>query len=167
MNTELIHLLYDYNYWAHQLVWNNSINALSNADFERSLDYSWGSVKAQVVHTMSSEWMWFQRLNGTSPAAQFNPADYPDRASIRTQWSTIESQVRAYLSTLSADKLQGTFTYSTTSGKTYTQKVGEILLHVVNHGTDHRAQTLAMLARLGAPTVEQDLIFYLRERAMG
>jgi uncharacterized damage-inducible protein DinB len=40
-------------------------------------------------------------------------------------------------------------------------------LHVINHGTDHRAQILAMLNQLGGETVEQDLIFYLREKAEG
>jgi uncharacterized damage-inducible protein DinB len=37
----------------------------------------------------------------------------------------------------------------------------QILAHVVNHGTDHRAQVLDLLHRLGAPNVEQDLIYYL------
>ena len=37
----------------------------------------------------------------------------------------------------------------------------QILLHMVNHGTDHRAQILARLHELGAPTTEQDLVLYL------
>ena len=40
----------------------------------------------------------------------------------------------------------------------------EVLIHVVNHGTDHRAQILARLHELGAPTLEQDLMLYLWER---
>ena len=39
----------------------------------------------------------------------------------------------------------------------------EVLLHMVNHGTDHRAQILARLHELGAETVEQDLMLYLWE----
>jgi uncharacterized damage-inducible protein DinB len=38
-----------------------------------------------------------------------------------------------------------------------------VLLHVVNHGTDHRAQILGMIDRMDGPTIEQDLIFFLRE----
>jgi uncharacterized damage-inducible protein DinB len=37
------------------------------------------------------------------------------------------------------------------------------LAHVVNHGTDHRGQILATLHGLGAPTVEQDMMFFLWE----
>lgn len=165
MNIELIRTLYEYNYWAHKLVWHESVMTLSDAAFEQPLDYSWGTIKAQIVHTMSAEWMWFQRIGGTSPESMFDPADFPDRTAIRARWDTIEHDIRAYVAALDDATLAGTFTYTTTSGKTYTQKVGEILLHVVNHGTDHRAQTLAMLHQLGAPTVEQDFIFFLRERS--
>jgi uncharacterized damage-inducible protein DinB len=37
----------------------------------------------------------------------------------------------------------------------------QVLLHVVNHGTDHRAQTLRLLNDLGVKTVSQDYIFYV------
>ncbi len=37
----------------------------------------------------------------------------------------------------------------------------QILLQGVNHGTDHRAQVLALLHQLGAPTLEQDFMIYL------
>ena len=42
----------------------------------------------------------------------------------------------------------------------------ELLLHLANHATDHRAQILAMLHHhFHVPTIEQDMIFYLTERA--
>ena len=36
-----------------------------------------------------------------------------------------------------------------------------MLLHVANHGTDHRAQILRVLHDLGVQTTSQDLIFYV------
>jgi len=36
-----------------------------------------------------------------------------------------------------------------------------VLLHVVNHGTDHRAQLLRVLNDLGVNTEYQDYIFYV------
>ena len=36
-----------------------------------------------------------------------------------------------------------------------------MLLQVVNHGTDHRAQLLCMLHDLGAKTAPQDYNFYV------
>ena len=37
----------------------------------------------------------------------------------------------------------------------------QVLLHVVNHGTDHRAQMLRILHDMGAQTVSQDYIFFV------
>ena len=37
----------------------------------------------------------------------------------------------------------------------------QVLLHVVNHGTDHRAQLLRWLNDLGVNTEYQDYIFYV------
>jgi uncharacterized damage-inducible protein DinB len=39
----------------------------------------------------------------------------------------------------------------------------QVLLHVVNHGTDHRAQLLRLLNDLGGETTSQDYIFYVYE----
>ncbi len=37
----------------------------------------------------------------------------------------------------------------------------QVLLHVGNHGTDHRAQILRLLSDLGVKTTSQDYIFYV------
>jgi len=39
--------------------------------------------------------------------------------------------------------------------------VWQVLLDVVNHGTDHRAQILRLLNDLGVETTSQDYIFYV------
>ena len=41
--------------------------------------------------------------------------------------------------------------------------VWQVLLHVVNHGTDHRAQLLRSLNDLGLKTTSQDFIFYVSD----
>lgn len=165
MDIETIRRLYDYTYWAHRRVWDCALT-LSEDDFRRDMGYAWDSVHGQLVHTMSAEWIWFERLRGRTPSAMFTPADYPDRSSIRARWDEIEADIRAYLDTLTDADLQKSFTYARTGGQQYQEVTGFILLHVANHGTDHRAQVLTMLHRLGAPTVEQDLIYYLRERGL-
>jgi uncharacterized damage-inducible protein DinB len=49
-----------------------------------------------------------------------------------------------------------------TRGLSYDNQRWELLIHVVNHATDHRAQILAMLHHhFGVKTIEHDMIFYL------
>ena len=42
-------------------------------------------------------------------------------------------------------------------------RLWQILLHVANHGTDHRAQLLRLLNDMGVQTKPQDYIFYVYE----
>ena len=44
--------------------------------------------------------------------------------------------------------------------------VWQVLLHVANHGTDHRAQLLRVLNDLGVKTTSQDYIFYVYDNLM-
>ncbi len=163
MTLDLIRTLYDYNYWAHHLVWE-CVLRLTQEEFERSLNYSWGSVHAQVVHAMSNEWMWFRRLRGESPQSLHKTSDFRTPLAVQTKWEQTERDVRDYINNLTESELHGTFTFYSASGSRYIQRVDETLMHVVLSGVDNRAQTLAMLNELGAPTVEQDMIYYLRER---
>lgn len=163
MMSDYIRTLYDYNYWAHRRVWSCVVQ-LSDEQLHRPLDYSIGSIQAQLVHTMSAENVWFTRLRGESPASMFNPSDYPTLDSIRQAWDKIEAQVYEYLGTLDDATLAHSLQYHNTAGNAFSTSIWGILLHLLNHGTDHRAQTLAMIHIVGGPTLDQDIIRYLREQ---
>jgi uncharacterized damage-inducible protein DinB len=165
MNTAYFQTTFDYSYWAHRKVWACALT-LSDEEFRRSLGYSWGSIRGQLVHTMSAEWVWLSRLRGESPAKMFSESDYPHAEDIRQRWDALENEMRAYLATLTEAELARVIQYRSTKGEPFQQSVWQVLAHVVNHGTDHRAQTLAMLYQLGAPTIEQDMLFYFREKAL-
>lgn len=164
---DYIRLLVDYTYWAHRRVWAGCILPLTEAQFLQPLSYSVGSIRNQLVHTMSAEWMWHMRLTGSSPKTLFAPEDFPTREAIRLRWDAVEVELRAYVDGLTEDSARQVVTYQTTTGRDDRQQVMHVLLHVVNHGTDHRAQTLAMLHTLGAPTIDQDLLVYLRQQPGG
>lgn len=163
MTADYFRLLFDYHYWALDRVWT-CIDALTPEQFVQPLDYSVGSIRNQVVHTMAAEWLWMSRIQGTSPDYFPQGEDYASAAAVRARWAEQEAEYRAYAAALTDTELERICDYRTTAGKPLSAQVGHILLHMVNHTTDHRAQILAMLHGMGAPTVEQDLIFYLRER---
>lgn len=163
LNLDAIKLLYDYNYAAHKQVWQCVIK-LDEDTYMQPLDYSVGSIHEQVVHTMSAEHAWFSRLNGGAPERLWNGSDFKNRDEVRAKWDEVEQMIRGYINQLDDNKLASTISYPTTSGEEQSTPIIGILMHVVNHGTDHRAQTLAMIDKLGGETLAQDLIFYLRGR---
>lgn len=163
MNLDTIRMLYDYHYHASGLVWDCVVE-LNDVQYTQTLDYSVGSIHEQVVHTMAAEYIWFSRLNGQSPDRLWTGADFADRDAVRKQWDAVEQTVRTTLGRLTEADLGRNLHYKSTSGAPYATPLTGVLLHVVNHATDHRAQTLAMIHTLGGRTVAQDLIDYLRER---
>ncbi|MBX3083193.1 MAG: DinB family protein [Anaerolineae bacterium] len=144
--------LYDYHFKFNRLIWDHSVAALSDEQLMRDLGYSHGSLHSQIVHLMSIDERWFSGLRGVDVPDFLDSADFPDRPSIRAKWDMIEADMRGYLTMLTDTQVSQPFNE---------MKVWQVLFHVLNHGTDHRAQMLSMLSQLGAPTFPQDFVFYV------
>ena len=161
MNTEWIKTLFAYNQWAHDQVWA-CILTLNDEQFVQASNYSIGSVRNQIVHVMSVDNRWMARVCGTPTPAHFRPEDFASAHAVRAQWEPLAKDQRAVVARLTDAELAETIAYEMPSrGGAKANTRWEILLHMINHGTDHRAQILRLLYELGAPTVEQDLMIYL------
>ncbi|MBZ0309940.1 MAG: hypothetical protein K8I82_28010 [Anaerolineae bacterium] len=163
MNKAFFVSLYDYNFWAHRRVWE-CVMQLDEPLFHQELEYSVGSIFIQVVHTMGVEYWWSHFL--CEGVYDFlNPDDYPTRDFIRATWDKSEMYIRAYLDSLTDEALQRLVKPKFWDENEVAIPVWQALLQVANHSTDHRAQTLAGLHRLGAPTVGQDYLDYLHRES--
>ena len=91
-----------------------------------------------------------------------NPTDYPDQRALRDRWEQVRQRVLAYVEGLTEEDLNESVQVELEGRNLEARrfKRWEILLHMANHGTDHRAQILARLHELGADTIEQDLILH-------
>jgi uncharacterized damage-inducible protein DinB len=156
MNADAFRHFYQYHFSENHIIWEH-VSALSEAEFTRDPDYSRGSVKDQVLHLISADDSWFCELRGVPVPRDLKPADFPDRPAIRAHWDAVEASMQAYLAGLRDDML---FTRPL-EGEDAVLYVWQVLLHVGNHGTDHRAQLLRQLHDLGVKTTSQDYIFYI------
>ncbi len=165
MQGDVVRTLFRYNQWAHERVWG-CILTLDDAQFTQPFDYSIGSVRDQIVHVMSVDARWLARVAGDPLPERLDAADYGTVGSARAQWQVIAARNQDIVGGLSDSDLDQTINYDMAhrGGAKHSAR-WQILAHVVNHGTDHRAQTLGLLYQLGAPTVEQDLMYYLWEQA--
>ena len=166
MNTACFRRMIDYSYWAHRQVWG-CVTELSDEQFTRPCDYSIGSVHEQVVHTMGAEWLWLQRVQGVTPDPFLSPDDYPTRESIRARWDQVEAGWRDFVAALRDDQLDQPMVYTSIHGQTRReQPLWEGLMQIINHATDHRAQTLAVIHQVGGRTLEQDFILFTWEHPL-
>ena len=152
MNAENFRHAFDYHFTFSRLIWDKSITTLSDGQFLQDLPYSIGSIRNQTVHMMSVDQRWFSGLRGVDVTDHLDPISFTDRESVRSRWDSIEAVIREYLNGLIDDDLQKPFNQF---------QIWQVLLHVINHGTDHRAQVLAMLNSLGAPSFPQDYIYFV------
>lgn len=141
----------------NRFVWNRFIAPLSQEQFEQDVPYSVGSVRNQVVHLVNVDNSWFQDLRGLIPPDWRLPEEMNDRAELRAWWDGVEEMQRAWLATLT-DEFAASQPLSGEDEKLY---AWQVLLHVANHGTDHRAQILRAIHDMGVETMPQDYAFYL------
>lgn len=153
MNANQFRQLYDYHFALNRRVWEHSISGLTDEQFLQDGGYSYGSPHHQTVHLMSVEQRWFAGLRGDAVPDFLDPADYPDRAAVRAAWDEIEGEIRTTLAGLTDERLGEQFAEQL--------QVWQVLFHVLNHATDHRAQLLATLHQLGAPTFPQDYVHFV------
>lgn len=160
MNANAFRHFYKYHFSENRKIWDRYITGLSDEQFTQPVQYSHGSVRDQIVHLMSCDDYWFSGLLGIPRPEALDPTHWNDRDALRAKWDEIEQRMRGYLGSLRDEML---FEKPFKDGEDEDLPLWPALLHVANHGTDHRAQILRLLNDLGLETTSQDYIFYLYE----
>lgn len=165
MKTNEIITIFDYNFWAFERVWD-CISQLSDEQFVEEIDYSTGSIRNLVVHLMSGNRNWMSRLQGSEMPTRLVFEDFDTPSTTKAKWDELRKEFLNYLVSLNQEQLDETVNWELPArGLKLGNLRWEILLHVANHATDHRAQILAILHHhFHVKTVEQDMIIYLAER---
>jgi uncharacterized damage-inducible protein DinB len=157
VNADAFRHLYEYHFAENRRLWE-AVEALDDEQLTRQVGYSAGSVRDQVLHLMWADDVWFSQLRGDEPPAPLEPAEFADRAAIRVRWDQVERRMRAYLAALRDEMLLERPFPEHPEDRDLV--LWQVLLHVVNHGTDHRAQALRVASDLGVATRSQDYVFY-------
>jgi uncharacterized damage-inducible protein DinB len=117
---------------------------------------------ALMAHMLAAQQVWLNRCKGLPPVK--SPL-WPDWEA-DTLSTIIDSNSLAwvsYIGSLQDEDFYRWITYQTTTGETFENMLSDILTHLINHGTHHRAQIGQHLITAG---IEQlpitDYIFYIR-----
>jgi uncharacterized damage-inducible protein DinB len=164
LNPNEIRKIFDYHFWAFERVWE-CISQISDEQFIEEIDYSTGSIRNIMVHVMRGNRNWISALQGIAIPGGVTFEDLETPAKTKAKWDEWQNEMLEYVNTLNQEHLEGTIDWELLShGLKSTNRRWEILLHLANHGTDHRAQILAILHHhFHVTTVEQDMIIYLAE----
>jgi uncharacterized damage-inducible protein DinB len=166
VNLDELRVLVDYHYWARDRLLQ-AVEPLTPEQLNRTIESSFPSVHATLVHLYGAEWVWLKRWEGNSPTGLPASDSFPDLDSIRRVWADMEAQIRGLLERLGEEGCARPMEYRMFDGTPYVQPFWQMLQHLVNHGSYHRGQITTMLRQLGAPPPKQmDLSAFYRERAV-
>jgi len=164
MHADDLRFLWAYNAWANARV----LDAAARVTPERFLAparASHGSLRGALVHTLSAEWVWRQRCElGITPPAHLDERAFPTVAALAGRWDAERAAWGTFLTPLTDAGATRTVAYTTFAGERHADPLWQIVAHVVNHGTQFRAEAGLLLAEHGHSPGDLDLIRFLRER---
>ena len=162
MNRQDILTLYKYNQWANARILNAAAN-VSQDQFLAEAAYPHGGLRGTLTHTLFAEWIWRNRWQGNSPVSRIKAQEFPTFESLRARWAEEEKLLMEFVESLTDEKLNQVLQYKNTKGQSFEQTLWKMMAHVVNHGTQHRAEAAALLTDFGCSPGDVDMIYFLIE----
>ncbi|MBZ5580179.1 MAG: DinB family protein [Acidobacteriia bacterium] len=165
MTLDDLKTLLDFHYWARDRVLDAAAR-LTPEQFRRDLGSSFPSVHDTLSHIYSADRAWCDIWHTGLLAAMPGFEPFPDLAHLREAWTAIEGKMLAFLNSLGETDVNRAMEYRLPNGAASSFPIGQMVQHVVNHGTYHRGQLTTMFRQLGVePAQSMDLIRYYRERS--
>ncbi|MEK6299453.1 MAG: DinB family protein [Acidobacteriota bacterium] len=159
MNRQDIELLYQYDRWANELVFGCAAK-LTEGQFTKDMQSSHHSVRDTLAHIVGAEWIWLKRWLGTSPKSLFDPAEFPDVASLTAKMKEVEQDQIEFIGKLTDEGLAEVIGYTNMKGEQWAYPLGHLMQHLVNHSSYHRGQVTTMLRQLGGEVASVDLLYF-------
>jgi len=94
---------------------------------------------------------------------ELTEADLPTLDALKERWRTEERDMQAYLDSLNDQDMYGLVRYAVPEGFVRERVLWHCLLHVVNHGTQHRSEAAALLTSYGHSPDGLDFTKYLND----
>lgn len=150
-----------YTEWATaQLV--AALRGIPDAARRRRDESAFGSLHGTLAHLIAAEWVWLERWKGTSPASPPEWVGDSDFDGLVAHLRLIEQERARLLRALDDAALARPIGYRTFAGQEHANPIGELVRHVVNHGTYHRGQISMRIRQLGHTPPGTDYIAWLR-----
>ena len=162
MNKPDILLLYKYNQWTNKKILD-AVAKVTPEQFLAPASFPHGGLRSTLVHALFAEWIWRNRWEGTSPTVRLKPDDFPTFEALHARWAEEEKLLMAFVENVTEEKLNSKFSYKATDGTPHERILWQAMVHLVNHGTQHKTEAAAMLTDFGQSPGDIDMILYLIE----
>jgi uncharacterized damage-inducible protein DinB len=155
----ILHLRY--HAWATAQVLD-AVKALPPEELKKDRGASHAGIETTLQHLFKADNVWFSRIAG-EPFGNINDVPVPATlGELEKEWLSLLERFQNWYKQLQPNQFGIEIRYSNSQGIPFSTPLWQVLLHVVNHGTMHRGQVVAMLRQAGLKPPATDLIRYYR-----
>jgi uncharacterized damage-inducible protein DinB len=151
--------LVDYNQWANEKILS-AIDGLTAEELARPVDAYFGSLETNLRHVLLATRVWLARWKGDVPTTLKDPVAGPWPGA----YAATHADFRAFVGPLTDGDADRIVDYKDSRGNPFQMGLGQLITHVVNHGTHHRAETGMLLERIGRSPGDMDYVYYCLRR---
>lgn len=143
--------LFEYDRWASRLLMEK---------FEKQFPQN-PRIYELFSHLLSAQRIWLDRILGIPQSVERFQDRLPDE--MKEDLENYHAEWMQFIDQLQTPDFDRMVSYVHPNGTAYSERLVDIMAHVVNHGTHHRGNLVILMKEEGfvAPTL--DLIFYIRE----
>ncbi|MEM6630193.1 MAG: DinB family protein [Bacteroidota bacterium] len=149
MNSHFLQL-FTYNQWA-------SNRLLDTLEVEGVTDEK---ILMWMSHISNAECIWWDRIQGKNP--RMGVFDTYSLGVCREKVTSFHREILPWIKVVAPNDFDRHFSYQNSKGKSFSNSIREVLSHMINHGTHHRAQISARLRQVGIVPPPTDFIFFAR-----
>jgi uncharacterized damage-inducible protein DinB len=144
-----------YNEWADAKILK-AIDGMTPADLAKPVESYFGSLARNVQHVLAAQRVWLARWKGDPPPKLDAPITEPWREA----YAATHVALRAFVEPLGNADFDRAVSYRDTRGNPYELPLFQLVTHLVNHGTAHRAETGLLLERIGRSPGDLDFLYF-------
>jgi uncharacterized damage-inducible protein DinB len=154
--------LADYTIWANNIVcgW---IGQISNQQWEQEVVSSFNSIQATVLHIISAEHIWVQRINKMEKTEWFASTFKGTKEEHIVLWKNASENLKKCVVDFEEGNLGVRFDFKRINGELNSLAYYQAFAHAFNHSSYHRGQLVTMLRQVGFTNVgSTDLLGFYR-----
>ena len=143
-----------YNERANQIVLA-ALDGLPDEELDRKHGASRESLRETMAHVVWAQNVWLQRWGPPHPGGG------PD---LRGAFAASDTALRLFVDSCSNDELARVVHYNDSRGDPFDVPLWQLVTHVCNHGTQHRAECGLLLGQLGRSPGDIDFVYFMLGR---
>ena len=164
MRPSEIKTLYEYSWWARDRLFDAAAG-MTDEEFGRDNGFTYHSIRGILVHALEAEMVWGARFRGAERPELLGDS-VTSAKGLQARWIEEETMLRAFLDGLTEPALDEPFTMRRPGGVEVKAPLWVPLLHVVNHGGQHRSEAAEALTLVGRSPGSLDLTTYLTDHGL-